>query len=473
MAARENYHLRELPSMVFQEQTIPDDFREFATERVLPQIPFAGYKLIEKKAIAIQCLHQLVRCGLVGKAVADSRQKTQPGVRLRAEVWDQIAAAGLASVCLGSEETGRTTRYYPTPKLLELKRCWELRFITDLDLARNSQVGPGGAPVPLALVVLHSGKIDLGTGVLLPEEQRKVPIHFLDEVQRLAQRGPDGEPDPRAVANGMRYWQAVEDVINRINDAATSHSWQATAVDPVSGRQWTFQPNPCLRQLHIGAFFRGARLYGWSDWAVQRLPRTVRQTIRIDGDPVAELDFSGMATRMLYHMAGHDPDPAHDVYRPERILPQLYGFENMSADRRMLVRDFIKRATNICWNVAGRGAANSAVGHLLAEHGEDSFLRKAIYRVERTDPAGIVERIMAAHTPLADRFFTEAGMELMTADGKIMLGILNEFAKAGRAATGIHDAVLCRAADAEFATETMADIYRRHLNFHPVIHRSY
>ena len=39
----------------------------------------------------------------------------------------------------------------------------------------------------------------------------------------------------------------------------------------------------------------------------------------IDGEPSAELDYSGMATRMLYHRAHLDSDG--DVYCPERVMP--------------------------------------------------------------------------------------------------------------------------------------------------------
>jgi hypothetical protein len=64
-------------------------------------------------------------------------------------------------------------------------------------------------------------------------------------------------------------------------------------------------------------------------------------------------------------------------------------------------------------------------------------------------------------------------MELMTMDGKIMLGILTTFARAGKPALGLHDAVVCRRSDAAFARRVMIATYRRHLRFAPVVRRVY
>lgn len=468
---RDNTYLRELSSVRFEEQLVPDDFRDFAKQLLLPRIQLTGYKVEAKQTMAIFCLHQLVECGLVGKTVADTRDTNKPGVRLRADVWEAIVKAGFARACVGSESSGKTTRYYHAGDLLELKQIWELRFLTDTRLTRNSQCESGGMPVPLALVVLHSGKVDLTTGVLLPEDYRKRPIPFIDEVRRLAQPGADGEPDPRAIENGMAHWRNIEDMLERINEQALSHGWIAYAIDPIDGKRRAFQPNPCLRQLHVGKFDRAARLYGWSQWAVQVLPRHVREGIKIDGEAVAELDFSCMATRMLYHE--RKLDPPGDLYRPELIFPAVYGFQNLEPRRRELIRNFVKRATNICWNVRSRDAAYGAAWGLLNDFPEDGIIHNAIYGIEQTTPQGIIDRIVAAHPDLAGNFFTERGMELMTIDGKIMRYILNEFCKAGRAATGLHDAVMCRASDVAFAEETMADIYHAFMSFEPVIKRAY
>ncbi len=103
---RKNYHLRELPSIPFCEQDVPQAMRAFVEADVLPRISFKGYKLPEKREIAIHAIHNLVMTGLVAACVSDERDTKQAGTRRRAVVWDAIVDAGLAKVCLGSQEDG-------------------------------------------------------------------------------------------------------------------------------------------------------------------------------------------------------------------------------------------------------------------------------------------------------------------------------------------------------------------------------
>jgi hypothetical protein len=326
-------------------------------------------------------------------------------------------------------------------------------------------------PKSLALIYLHTGKIDPATGRLLADDKQRKPLPFLSTIENHAQRGPDGNADPLAIQNGIEYWRAMEDRIERVNSSNLEHSWKAFHIDPETGRQHVFQPNPCVRQIHAGQFFRAVRLYSWSEMSGQNLPKATRRTMLIDGESVAELDYSGMATRMLYHRAGIDPEG--DVYRPEQVMPTFYGLDDATADRRAIVRDFVKIATNICWNVINRPAAHSAIGKLLADHAEHEFLHKVIYKIENTNPVDIVDRLMAAHPDLADRFFTGVGIDLMTTDGRIMLHILEVFADAGKPVLGIHDSIVCRASDAEFAHQTMVEMYYKFIRHDPVIKRVY
>ena len=69
----DNQHLRELDSIPFHEQNVPEKFRDFAEFAVLPSISITGYKRQAKRELAINMLHNLVTTGLVNKVVADSR----------------------------------------------------------------------------------------------------------------------------------------------------------------------------------------------------------------------------------------------------------------------------------------------------------------------------------------------------------------------------------------------------------------
>lgn len=464
--ARDNYHLRELPSHVFDEHKLTPEFRQFVHEEVLPRIILKGYKRDRQRELVTHAVHNLVTTGLVGACVSDTRDTHTPGVKLRVKVWDAVIAAGLARHCLGSEAAVQVTRYRATDKLLALREQWELRLLLDLHLARNTEMRE---PSPQALIYLHSGKVDPATGRILPEDQQKQPVSLADYIARHAQLGPDGKPDPRAIKNGLDYFRKVEDIIERINRSNLEHSWQAFTTDHETGNKYVFQPNPCLRQIHVGELFRAVRLYSWSVLSGQNLAKGVRQSMLIDGEPVAEFDFSGLATRMLYHLAGLDPKG--DVYQPEKVLPKFHALANASKAKKAIARDFVKQATNIFWNVSTRAKAHSSVGKLLVEHEQSEFLGKVLSTVEGIDPTDVVARIMKAHPGLRDQFFTATGLELMTLDGKIMLHILMAFAAAGKPALGIHDAIVCKESDAEFTRQTMAEVYAKFMGFEPAISR--
>ncbi len=467
MSKRNNLHFRELPSFRFSKQELTDDWREFFTESVLPRISLRGYKKDQKRELLSHMVHQLVTTTLAGACVSDTRDWHEPGAKLRLQLWDAIEDAGLLRKCVGSESSGFMTRYRATGRLLELQERWELQLLYNMNLMRNTMLDNA---VHTALVVIHSGKMDLATGEPLAAEQCKQPISIREYVKRKAQRGPDGKPDPRAIKNGLEYWQGVEDVVDRINRSNLSFSWQAFSTDR-NGREYAFQPNVCLRQVHVGKAFRAARLYSFGHLSGQNLSKDVRRGMLIDGEPTAELDFSGMAPRMLYHFAKHDVKG--DVYRPERIFPEYWSYDNAKPEKKTICRDFIKRATNICFNVASYRKANSAVHLLLKEHPQRAFLRQVIYHIEESDPSEIIKRIRVAHPKLKEFFFTSQGVELMTVDGNIMKHALLAFADAKKPALGIHDAICCRASDAEFAREAMADAYFKFMLFEPVIKRAF
>lgn len=448
---RDKNSLRDRKSRRYENYELSEEFVRFVDEEVLPQVNLPGYKQAEKQTILRHATHNLILTGLTGRVVADTRRKTEPGVLLRVGVWDALVAAGFAESCLGSEASGTTTRYSASGKLLTLRHCWKLRMLEDIELARNTV---RASPTDRALVYLHTGKVDLDTGELLPEEERKKPMSFIDHIAYKAPRGPDGKADPRAIQNGLDFFREKEDTIESINRQNLMHGWAATCSHE-DGTTTTFQPNVCLRQIHVGDFFEAARLYSFGELSGQNLSKAVRRTMLIDGEKAAEFDYSGMHPRMLYHWKRCNPEG--DIYQPELVLPGCHTAPG--------VRGVLKRATNICLNSRSRSAAQSSISKLLLEQGD---LRRLIIE-EVGDVAGLVDRLMEAHATITEYFFTGIGMELMTEDGKIMLAIMRAFRDAGKPALPIHDSVVCRASDARFARATMVEVYRLGCGYKPVI----
>lgn len=449
---KNNPHLRDRDSRRYTKYELSGEFVRFVDCEVLPRVELRGYKQAEKQTVLRHATHNLVLTGLVGLVVADSRDNSDAPVRLRAGVWDALVTAGLAEQCRGSEVSGKVTRYAATGELLALRHWWELRMLMNVELSRNTQLS---SPTDRALVCLHTGRRDV-TGELLPKDEQQQPISFDEHIAQQAQPGPDGKPHPIAIKNGMDYFRAKEDTIESINRSNMEHGWAATCTHP-DGTTTTFQPNVCLRQIHVGEFFEAARLYSFGELSGQNLPREVRRTMRIDGEPVAEFDFSGMHPRMLYRSVCCKP--AADPYAPEQVLPGCHAEPG--------IRGFIKRATNICFNSRGRPAAHSSISNALRGAGD---IRRMV-EAEVGDVVALVDRLLEVHAPIAEYFFSGVGMELMTADGQVMLAIMCAFRDARKPALPIHDSVVCRASDAEFAEETMAHFYRVMLCHEPVINR--
>lgn len=459
-----NFELRELDSIIFDpDKPPPKFFKAFFRRYVLPRLTIPGrYKLDEKQAIATTIAFALVHTGLKDFTVADSRETSNAGVRARVQLWDAFVKADLARRCLGSESSGHRTRYQATPKLLTLRRQWREKQIGPFDaIKKSSEVFD---PTDLTLVEIRSrAGFDPSTGRLMPRCKKPWAVKPIWEQE-------------------INLMQSLEDSIERINRSNLGHIWQAFWTNPKTGRQTMFQPDIRLREVHAEKLFRANRLYTCGPFGAQNLPKSIRRGILIDGEPGTEFDFSGMDTRLLYHRVRLDPDREQDIYVPEKIFPRLYGFENLGDDRKQVLRDFVKRVTNICWHVGKREQAHSSVGKLLREHDEARYLRQAIYQIEKTNPKDIVRRVEAAHAEVAKRFaeqlpdigtpfFTRYGMELMGLDGSIMRHILLAFADAQKPVLGIHDALLCKQSDAEFAIQTMYESYFQFMMFEPVIRR--
>lgn len=440
--------LRDQESSRYATHELAEEFVRFVDEDVLPDVELPGYKQDEKRAVLRHATHNLITTGLVKRVVADSRTSRD---RLRAGVWDALVAAGLAVQCRGSEISGMVTRYAATPKLIRTREHWRLKMLMDIELTRNTVTA---TPTDRALVVLHTGKVDPATGDPLLEEERRRPINFEEYITERAQRDPQtGEPYPEAIQNGLDYWRAKEDTIESINAQNMRHGWAAICTHP-DGTTTTFQPNVAIRQIHVGDTFQAARLYSFGELSGQNLSKAVRRTMRIDGEPAAEWDYSGMHPRMLYRQAGITTIEG-DPYKPDEVMPGCEG--------EAKVRAFIKRALNACLNCRTRPAAHSAIANMLRR---DAVLREAVGPVP-----GLVDRMLAAHAPIARYFFTGIGMELMTTDGRVMLEVLKEHRDAGKPALPIHDAVVCKATDAEWTRGVMEEVYFRMLRHWPVIKR--
>lgn len=476
---RNNHHLRELSSVRLECDRVTNEFRNFAIKQVVePLGVIKGYKQDEKTDAAIQIISNLLLAGQRYRTVADSRDRNKLGVKLRVPIWDAFVAAAYARLCVGSEQSSKVTRYYATRKLLDLFDEWELKDTINLHFDRGSIMDPS----EYSLVVIRPGKNerDDETGEILTKAQRR----------------SRSKPIPRRHADWI---DAAEDRLDFINRQNLKHSWQVTVVGH-RGKQRIHQPAVTLQQQHVAEFMDLKRLYTPGRWGAQQLSKDVRQTMLIDGEPVAEFDYKCSLLRLLYHLSGKSGSRS-DLYRPDVLFPRL---RDSDVATLKAARSLVKRATIIAINTKSPVEAYKALEKWIQTESGDPELYFGIMDAEGTAAEELVRRIPRVHKPIKRNFFRSMGKKLMSLESTIIENVCMCFASSGpnrfvreltvneqvetlgkpvpgaslarqdgKPVLPIHDAVVCKASDAEFAKHAMVEEYRRLMDFSPVVQREF
>lgn len=249
---------------------------------------------------------------------------------------------------------------------------------------------------------------------LIDYTDTKLSRRYRDEVQRinsfLAKADirflPDGGP---LVATKLRYLRRVFNL---------PPEFQL----PPSGRKPPF-PSPPV----------GGRLFGgwWMDLAKER-----RHSIRINGEPIADLDFQGMFINLAYIAAGKElPDPEIDPY----AVPGL-------TERRW--RDGVKKVALAMLFRKGplvrlpRDARANEEGQPLLP--------------TRIRGATVREAILQAHPELAKIFGTNIGLSLMFTESQILIAAMLRLIDRRIPALPMHDGLMVPASKRHEAMEAMA-----------------
>lgn len=157
------------------------------------------------------------------------------------------------------------------------------------------------------------------------------------------------------------------------------------------------------------AFNLHGRLYG-GFW--MNLKKSKRYLLRIDYEPVADLDFSSMFPQLAYHHVAKEP-PSGDLY----AIPGLEGH---------------------------RKGAKRALNALLSSPRE---MQQLPSRVKKKLPKGMTASIaMAAigthHPDLVSLFGKDMGLDFMFTESRILMATLMRLMKKGVPALPMHDGVM-------------------------------
>lgn len=175
------------------------------------------------------------------------------------------------------------------------------------------------------------------------------------------------------------------------------------------------------------AFNLHGRLYG-GFW--MNLDAEERHRIRIDGEPIADLDFASMFPRLAYHRVGREP-PQGDLY----AIP---GLEHH------------------------RDGAKAALSALLSYSTEMKSLPPRVKK--KLPPGWTASRVRQAfadfHPDLAPLFGRDFAMDLMFTESRILLATLRRLMAHNIAALPMHDGIMVPRSRSDKAMTAMTDASR-------------
>ena len=202
-----------------------------------------------------------------------------------------------------------------------------------------------------------------------------------------------------------------------------------------------------LYRVFNGDFVHGGRWYG--HW-LQSIPKEYRRYARIDGEPVCELDYSGLHIRMLYDLE-EQPLCEGDVYAiPGYTAPK----------KRKAVKVLLQASINAPTEDAGlRGAQCSAraTGTSLS------------LKTVRELHGALSEK----HAPIRKYFMSGAGRWLQYLDSLLALGIMKGLRSQGIVAIPIHDSFIVQDKHREDLRKVMKNVYCDHFGRKPDIDDKY
>lgn len=230
---------------------------------------------------------------------------------------------------------------------------------------------------------------------------------------------------PAAKVDGARH-TALSDDVRLINTWTESirvvytPTWSKIAVQ--------ITPDS-LRYTRI--YLDDFRKYGRYTALFQSLSKIDRATIKINGTPTCELDFTAMHPSLIY--------AEENLRRPD----DMYGFCTH------VPREWRKLALLISINAKTKDAAVVA---LASRIGSTSGYA-----------AGLLDAARAYHKPVAHWFCSDAGVYLMHRESSIASGVLHDCRVHNIPVLCMHDGFICRRYDEARVAEIMRESFRDYM----------
>jgi hypothetical protein len=382
-----------------------------------------GYKIQAKRLDFHYLYHALLRARQQGAAVMYPRSRRDPDFsKARTQVVEAAVRAGLAS------EQRSTGGYSPH----------QSRLLPSNALAESTPLDPWTFdPNPLTRLVYLYARGD---------EKQELPF----------------DPD-HPVA------REVQQKLARVNQVNAQYEITYVMDDEWGTGESRRERTRILRPVHYACFTDWFDLHGriyTGRYGHQGLKKAERATIRFNGAPSVELDYSGLHTRLCYHL--EKIDYREDPYR-------LWG-DRTTPPMRLMAKVLVNALLNAPAPAAAVASCNLAMS-AYAKGGSPKAgkaLADAIRLRRAADESGltfkgILPLALERHSGISHHFGTDAGMRLMRVDSRIALSVLHHFATRAVPCLGIHDSFIVPRAHEATLRRVMLRAYEREVGHLPVV----
>lgn len=223
-----------------------------------------------------------------------------------------------------------------------------------------------------------------------------------------------------------------------------------------------------LHAVFTEDFQQNGRLYT-SRSGYQSLSEEERKDIMINHKETVELDFSGMAIKLLYATAKnqqYEADPYEKCLQALQTHPRANGaLQTKTKQLRIIAKKCLLAMLNADSSVSAVSAGNNGLRKEKNRHLKEALDECKLVgeNISRRITIKMLHRLLKlSHKDIAEYFYTEIGLKLMHLDSKIALDVLRHFTDQGIPCLAIHDSfIVQKEYEAELRT-VMDNAYRLH-----------
>lgn len=235
--------------------------------------------------------------------------------------------------------------------------------------------------------------------------------------------------------NGMYMEYEDDDVTIRMRERLQAiNDWMEAAAITIDykslllPRELPTQPRKMRRFFTNGSFKSGGRLFGGFWQTLSKIDRL--NALRINGEPVVELDYKQMAPRIVYSAIGVDPGPV-DLYRIQGIDEKYREGIKTLMNAMLFTNEPLKRKPS--------GTAKDLPTYSITK---------------------LTQLVRDAHPDIASFFHSGEGHEAQYIESEIIMNVLERLKAKEIVGLQLHDAVIVPKSATKVTHQVMLDAFK-------------